>query len=120
MELLCFFVVFIFLCKDHNKHCVWTSKYSSAKPIFFLQFSQISPTEDRINIDKLKVKEKIYFYDDIILYEDELADNGCAKLNVKMVSLSLDNTKWLVLIHHQKQVKDRHKVTQQTSLFLIV
>lgn len=60
---------------------------------FFVQFSQISPTEDRINIDKLKVKEKIYFYDDIILYEDELADNGCAKLNVKMVSLSLDNTK---------------------------
>ena len=36
-------------------------------------------------MEKLKIKEKIYFYDDVVLYEDELADNGVAKLNVKMV-----------------------------------
>jgi len=38
-------------------------------------------------MEKLKIKEKIYFYEDLILYEDELADNGIAKLNVKMVCI---------------------------------
>lgn len=46
---------------------------------------QVEPTKERIDLEQLKVKEKIYFYEDIILYEDELADNGIAKLNVKMV-----------------------------------
>lgn len=45
---------------------------------------QVEPTKERIDLEQLKVKEKIYFYEDIILYEDELADNGIAKLNVKM------------------------------------
>ncbi|EDO46678.1 predicted protein [Nematostella vectensis] len=45
---------------------------------------RIQPTTDRIDIEKLKVKEKIYFYEDLVLFEDELADNGTAKLNVKM------------------------------------
>ena len=39
-------------------------------------------------MEQLKVKEKIYFYEDVILYEDELADNGIAKLNVKMVLIT--------------------------------
>ena len=38
-------------------------------------------------MEQLKVKEKIFFYEDVILYEDELADNGIAKLNVKMVNI---------------------------------
>lgn len=38
-----------------------------------------------IDLEVLKKKEKIYFYEDIILFEDELADNGCALLSVKMV-----------------------------------
>ena len=38
-------------------------------------------------MEQLKVKEKIFFYEDLILYEDELADNGIAKLNVKMVNI---------------------------------
>ena len=42
-------------------------------------------TKERIDLEQLKVKEKIFFYEDVILYEDELADNGIAKLNVKMV-----------------------------------
>ncbi|XP_020910624.1 TIP41-like protein [Exaiptasia diaphana] len=45
---------------------------------------KVSPSTQRIDMEKLKIKEKIYFYDDIVLYEDELADNGIAKLNVKM------------------------------------
>ena len=47
----------------------------------------MEPTKERIDLEQLKVKEKIYFYEDIILYEDELADNGVAKLSVKMASI---------------------------------
>ena len=46
---------------------------------------QVESTGERIDLEQLKVKEKIFFYEDVILYEDELADNGIAKLNVKMV-----------------------------------
>ena len=55
-----------------------------------------------IDYEKLKIQEKILFFDEvsrlfsilrifktnlilqIVLYEDELDDNGCAKLSVKM------------------------------------
>jgi hypothetical protein len=40
----------------------------------------------KINYEKLKEKERIMFFDDVILYEDELDDNGCSKLSVKIVS----------------------------------
>ncbi|CAG8457916.1 14424_t:CDS:2 [Funneliformis caledonium] len=39
---------------------------------------------DRIDIEKLKKVEDILFYDEMILFEDELADNGTAMLNVKI------------------------------------
>ena len=55
-------------------------------------FCQVEPTNDRIDLEQLKVKEKIYFYEDVILYEDELADNGIAKLNVKMVIMHLSSS----------------------------
>ncbi len=45
-------------------------------------------TKDRIDYEKLKEKERILFYDDVVLYEDELDDNGCAKLSCKIVSVS--------------------------------
>lgn len=45
---------------------------------------KITPTEERIDVDKLKVKSKILFYQDIILFEDELADNGTAQCSVKI------------------------------------
>lgn len=38
-------------------------------------------------MEKLKKVEEILFYDEIDLFEDELADNGTAILNVKIVSL---------------------------------
>ena len=34
------------------------------------------------------MKESIHFYEDVVLFEDELADNGVSKLNIKMVSCS--------------------------------
>ncbi|XP_013774848.1 TIP41-like protein [Limulus polyphemus] len=45
---------------------------------------QVSETSERIDIEKLKVREKILFFEDIHLFEDELADNGCAQCSVKI------------------------------------
>lgn len=44
----------------------------------------VMETDDRINIEKLKVREKIAYFEQAILFEDELADHGCAVLNVKI------------------------------------
>jgi type 2A phosphatase activator TIP41 len=44
-----------------------------------------------IDIEKLKLPEPIYFYDENVLFEDELADNGTATLIVKVVSLRILN-----------------------------
>lgn len=49
--------------------------------------NQVVETSERIDIEKLKLPEKIHFFDEIILYEDELHDNGCAVLNVKVVCM---------------------------------
>lgn len=45
---------------------------------------QVTPTNEQINMEKLKVKEEILFYDDVCLFEDELADNGIAQCSVKI------------------------------------
>lgn len=50
---------------------------------------QVEETTERIDYSRLKQQEKIYFYDDVILYEDELADNGTALLSAKIVSVTL-------------------------------
>lgn len=42
-------------------------------------------TDDRIDMEKLKKKDKILFYVDLTLFEDELHDNGIASLSIKMV-----------------------------------
>ncbi|KAG5882117.1 hypothetical protein JTB14_016880 [Gonioctena quinquepunctata] len=44
----------------------------------------VKPTEERINIEKLKEKEKILFYQELMLYEDELHDNGISSFTIKM------------------------------------
>jgi len=44
----------------------------------------IEETDERIDLERLKVKEKILFYDDVCLYEDELGDNGSSMLSVKI------------------------------------
>lgn len=46
-------------------------------------------TEERIDYEKLKKQERIAFYDEVILFEDELADNGAAVFSVKIVSVLL-------------------------------
>ncbi len=46
----------------------------------------VEPTADRIDYSRLREKERILFYDEVLLYEDELDDNGCTKLSCKIVS----------------------------------
>lgn len=45
-----------------------------------------SESDEKINTEKLKQRDKIHFYADIVLYEDELSDHGCSLLNVKIVN----------------------------------
>ena len=46
--------------------------------------SLIEESDVKIDLEKLKVKEQILFYDDVCLYEDELGDNGTSMLSVKI------------------------------------
>ena len=46
----------------------------------------LEETTQRINMDKLKQREQILFYNDLTLFEDELHDNGVASCSVKIVS----------------------------------
>jgi type 2A phosphatase activator TIP41 len=43
-----------------------------------------SPTEEKINIEKLKIPENILFFDEVTLFGDELSDHGDAFLTVKI------------------------------------
>lgn len=47
-----------------------------------------NPAEDRIPVERLGPSsgEPILFYDDLVLFEDELGDNGSSMLGVKIVS----------------------------------
>lgn len=44
----------------------------------------VEESDERIDINKLKVREEIMFYEDLTLYEDELADHGHAQYSVKV------------------------------------
>ncbi|ROT85744.1 TIP41-like protein [Penaeus vannamei] len=41
-------------------------------------------SSERIDLDKLRVREEIKFYDEVFLYEDELDDNGSTRCVVKV------------------------------------
>ncbi|ESO84906.1 hypothetical protein LOTGIDRAFT_131242 [Lottia gigantea] len=45
---------------------------------------KVERTEERIDLEKLKKREEILFYDDFLLFEDELSDNGSSMLNCKI------------------------------------
>lgn len=44
-------------------------------------------TSESIDIEQLKKPDPILFYDENILFEDELADNGTAVLTTKVVRI---------------------------------
>lgn len=72
--------------KDVVKPFDWTFSTSYKGTILSSdgKLFKISETSERIDLEKLKIKEKIMFYDDIHLFEDELADNGSAQCSVKI------------------------------------
>lgn len=41
-------------------------------------------SNERINIEKLKIQESILFFDEISLFDDELSDHGISSLDVKI------------------------------------
>ena len=43
-----------------------------------------SETDEKIDIEKLKVQEAILFFDEVCLFEDELSDHGVSSMNVKI------------------------------------
>jgi len=45
---------------------------------------QVEKTDERIDMEKLKRREPIHFYTQITLFEDEIADHGCAQMTVRM------------------------------------
>lgn len=46
---------------------------------------QVEDTLEKVDLERLKQREKIHFYQDLLLFEDELADNGTSTLSVKLV-----------------------------------
>lgn len=72
--------------KDVIKPFDWTYTTEYSGTLFGEDGAQLqaSETTERIDLQKLMVKEKIMFYADILLFEDELADNGTSVLNVKV------------------------------------
>lgn len=51
-----------------------------------LLFHQATETSERIDMEKLKAREQIMFFDDVLLFEDELHDHGVSMISVKIVS----------------------------------
>ena len=45
----------------------------------------VEATDERIDMEKLKEREPILWFDDVSLYEDELHDHGISIMNVKAV-----------------------------------
>uniref|UniRef100_K7FBD0 TIP41-like protein n=1 Tax=Pelodiscus sinensis TaxID=13735 RepID=K7FBD0_PELSI len=45
---------------------------------------KVVPTTDHINTEKLKAREQIMFFEEVLLFEDELHDHGVSSLNVKI------------------------------------
>lgn len=46
---------------------------------------KVEANDERIDVERLKVRDKISFYSDVMLFEDELHDSGCSVLSVKIV-----------------------------------
>ena len=51
-------------------------------------------TDAKLDLFKLMRKERILFYHDLSLFEDELHDHGIASCSVKIVSLSIESLKF--------------------------
>ncbi|XP_007899520.1 TIP41-like protein [Callorhinchus milii] len=45
---------------------------------------KVTPTTDRIDLEKLKAREQIMYFEEVLLFEDELHDHGVSMLSVKV------------------------------------
>ncbi|XP_051793660.1 TIP41-like protein isoform X4 [Acanthochromis polyacanthus] len=45
---------------------------------------KVTETTERINMEKLKAREHIMFFDEVLLFEDELHDHGVSMISVKI------------------------------------
>lgn len=82
----------VFSCKSAQLENHWKSALGYF--LFFISccsalLLKVEATDEQIDIEKLKVRDKIHFYGDLVLYEDELHDSGCSMLGVKIVSLNI-------------------------------
>ena len=79
----------------------------------------VEETELKINYEKLKEQERILFFDEVILYEDELDDNGCSMLSSKLVRrytrLFFLGSSWIGSIAFGTRVNSRLKVFPRTK-----
>lgn len=68
----------------HNYDWTYTTKYSgTVKNSHAEDILQIDNSQE-LPLDKLSRPDKILFFDDMILFEDELADNGISIINAKI------------------------------------
>lgn len=98
--------------KVHNESMdAWTSAtYAVHKPydwtfstLYQGQFSgsfQEHPGGE-LDYDKLRISKDIHFYDEVIMYEDELADNGVSMYSVKLRVMDFG---WFVLARHYLRI----------------
>lgn len=54
----------------------------------------MAKTTERIDLEKLKAREQIMFFDEVLLFEDELHDHGVSMLSVKIVSFFKKQCHW--------------------------
>ncbi|KAL1267252.1 hypothetical protein QQF64_002927 [Cirrhinus molitorella] len=45
---------------------------------------KVSPTTERIDMEKLRAREQIKFFEEVLLFEDELHDHGVSMISVKI------------------------------------
>ncbi|XP_034539389.1 TIP41-like protein [Notolabrus celidotus] len=45
---------------------------------------EVAKTSERIDLEKLKAREQIMFFDEVLLFEDELHDHGVSMISVKI------------------------------------
>ncbi|KAH9301510.1 hypothetical protein KI387_013093, partial [Taxus chinensis] len=70
--------------------------------------------DDRINLVALQSKDPILFYDEVVLYEDELADNGVSLLTVKVRVMP---TCWFLLLRFWLRVDGVLMRLRDTRMF---
>uniref|UniRef100_A0A914E158 TIP41-like protein n=1 Tax=Acrobeloides nanus TaxID=290746 RepID=A0A914E158_9BILA len=65
---------------EHPYDWTYTSDYDGTLG----PYVQVEPTEERIDLEKLKRKDPIHFYAQLSLYEDELHDHGIAEMTIRV------------------------------------